>query len=158
MDFATDKRTIGCILEDKAETNSGKIFFHFEDENFTYSETNKLANKVANGYSSLGVKKGDKVIVMLPNCAEFIFNWFGLAKLGAVGCPINIAYKGDLLRHVILISDAKAVVIHEDFLERIIPLQDDLSCIEKVIIFNPSGKKPDVEIKLLIVTFDDLIN
>lgn len=154
--YPLEQRTFGYILEDKTRKDSGKTLFHFEDQKFSYEETNSLANRVANGYLSLGVKKGDKVVIMLPNCSQYIFNWFGLAKLGAVGCPINIEYKGDLLRHVILISRAKALLIHETFLERILPIQDDLSCLEIVIVYNPSGKTSDAKIKFSTRTFDDL--
>ena len=110
MGYAIEERTLGFILEDKAKRFMDKEFFFFEEEVYSYKEANEYANRVANGYASLGVRKGDKVTVMLPNCAEFIFNWFGLAKLGAVECPINIAYKGDLLRHVILTCDTGQVM------------------------------------------------
>lgn len=140
MDYPIEQRTLGYILEDKTRKNSGRTLFYFEDKSFTYDETNPYANRVANGYVSLGIRKGDKVIVMLPNCAEFVFNWFGLAKLGAVECPINIAYKGDLLRHVILTSKAKVLFIHEDFLEHLIPIQGDIDRLENIVIFNPHKK------------------
>ena len=142
MDYPIEKRTLGHILEDKTKKNGDKTFFHFEDKTFSYNETNKYANQLANGYMSLGLKKGDKVTVMMPNNAEFVFNWFGLSKLGGVDAPINTAYKGDLLRHVIRISDTRVILIHEDFVERLIPIQDDLTSVEKVVIYSPSGKKP----------------
>jgi crotonobetaine/carnitine-CoA ligase len=153
-----EKRTLRYILEEKAKKNTYKIFFHFGDEKFTYNETNQYANRVANGYLSLGVRKGDKVIVMLPNCAEFVFNWFGCAKLGVVESPINSALLGDLLRHVIHISNAKVLLIHEDFIDRIQSIQGDLTCVEKVIIYAPSGKRPDAKIKFPMITFNELVD
>ncbi|MDY7038115.1 MAG: AMP-binding protein [Thermodesulfobacteriota bacterium] len=158
MDYPIEKRTLGHILEDKTKKNGDKTFFHFEDKTFSYNETNKYANQLANGYMSLGLKKGDKVTVMMPNNAEFVFNWFGLSKLGGVDAPINTAYKGDLLRHVIRISDTRVILIHEDFVERLIPIQDDLTSVEKVVIYSPSGKKPAAKIKFPIITFDELLD
>lgn len=149
---------LGYILEDKARKYFDKTFFYFEDKKFTYSETNQFANRVANGYLSLGMRKGDKVIVMLPNCAEFVFNWFGCAKLGVVESPINPALLGDVLRHVILITNAKALLIHEDFIDRIKSLQDELTCVEKVIIYSPSGKKPKSELKFPTILFDEFVD
>ena len=156
MEYPIEKRTLGYILEDQTQRHPQKIFFHFEDKKFTYNETNQYANRVANGYLSLGVRKGDKVNVMLPNCAEFVFNWFGCAKLGAVECPINPAFLGDLLRHVINISNSKVLLIHEDFIDRVKSIQDDLSCVEKLVIYAPSGKRPDAKIKFPTITFDEL--
>ena len=155
--YAIEDRRLGYILEDKARKNADKMFFRFEDLKFTYDETNQLANKVANGYMSLGIKKGDVITTMMPNCPEFVFNWFGAAKLGAVDSPINTAYKGDLLKHVIRISDTKVLFVHEDFLERIIQIQDDLACVEKVLIYAPSGKKPDEKIKFPTLIYDEFI-
>lgn len=158
MVYPMEKRTLGFILEDKTRKNSDKTFFYFEDKKFTYNETNQYANRVANGYFSMGLNKGDKVIVMLPNCAEFVFNWFGCAKLGIVECPINPALLGDLLRHVILTSNAKVLLVHEDFIERIKSIQDDLTCVEKVIIYAPLGKRPDAKIKFPMITFNELVD
>ena len=73
MGYPTEKRTLGGILEDKASRNRDKTFFNFEDEEFAYGETDRLSNKVANGYMSLGVKKGETVTTLLPNCAASIF-------------------------------------------------------------------------------------
>ncbi|MDY7034853.1 MAG: AMP-binding protein [Thermodesulfobacteriota bacterium] len=158
MDYPIEKRALGYILEDKARKNSDKTFFYYEDKEFTYSETNKFTDQVANGYLSLGVKKGDKVTAMLPNVPEFVFHWFGLAKLGGVDSPINTAYKGDLLKHVIVNSNTKVLFIFEDFLERIVPIQDELSCLEKIVVYAPSGKRTHAEIRFPMITFDELID
>ena len=58
------------------------MLFYFKDKQFSFQETNSIANRWANGYQSSGVKRGDKVTAILPNSPEFIFHWFGLAKLG----------------------------------------------------------------------------
>lgn len=156
-EYSNDKRTIGRILKDKADVNKDKILFYFEDKAFSYREANNIANKWANGYQSLGIKKGDRVTAMLPNSPEFLFHWFGLAKLGGVDNPINTAYKGDLLRHVISLSDSKVVLIHEDFLDRIVTIQDELPKLEKIVLYAPSGKKPQVSLKIPIIPYEDML-
>ena len=113
MEYPYEKRTLGYILEDQAGRLGDKTLFRFEHETFTYQEVEEKARRAANGYQSLGVKKGDTVVAMLPTSPEFIFHWFGLAKLGAVDTPINTAYKGDLLRHVIDICKAKVMLVDE---------------------------------------------
>jgi crotonobetaine/carnitine-CoA ligase len=157
IEYSNDKRPIGRILKDKADLNKDKILFYFEDEAFTYRQVNTIANKWANGYQALGIKKGDKVTAMLPNSPQFLFHWFGLAKIGGVDNPINTAYKGDLLRHVISLSDSKAVLIHEDFLDRIVPIQEELPKLEKIILYAPSGKRPQVNLKFPIIPYEDML-
>ncbi|MDY6972414.1 MAG: AMP-binding protein [Thermodesulfobacteriota bacterium] len=158
MEYPFEKRALGHILEDRTKSKADDLFFCFEDGKFTYNETDINANKIANGYLSLGLKKGDKVTTMLPNCPEFLFNWFALAKIGAVDSAINTAYKGDLLRHVIVNSRSRAILIHEDFLERIIPIQDELYGLEKVIIHGSSDKAIEGEIKFPVISFEELMD
>ncbi len=157
MHYPPCKIPLGSILEMKTNENPDKIFFHFEDETYTYTDTNGMANLIANAYSQLGVKKGDEVVVILPNCSANIFNWFGMAKLGAVGAPINIAYKGDLLKHVINISDAKVILIREEYIDNLIRIQNDLSNIEHVVVISPSGRMPEAKARFSTIAFDDFI-
>ncbi len=58
-------------------------------QEYSYAGLNKEINRTANLFHSLGVAKGDKVALHINNCAEFIFCWFGLAKIGAIMVPIN---------------------------------------------------------------------
>jgi len=157
MEYPLKKRMLGHILEDKASKNGGKTFFSFEDKTFSYGDVDKFANQIANGYLSLGVRKGDIITTMLPNSPEFVFNWFGLAKLGAVDSAINTAYLGDLLKHVILNSNTKVLLIFDGYADRITPIQDDLTCLEKIVVHGPSAKEYKGKFKIPTITFDELI-
>jgi len=126
---------LGRILEDRSAKLGEKIYVYFKEEAITYEQVNKNSNRMANGYSNLGVKKGDKVSIMMPNCPEFLYHWFGLAKLGAVDNPINTAYKGDILKHLIMNSGSKALLVHEQFLDRIQFIIDTLEGLESIIIY-----------------------
>lgn len=140
-DYAINERTLGHILEDKAKTNKDKVFVQFRDEKkVTYAEINEIANRFGNSFSELGVKKDDKVCIFLPNCLEYIYAWFGLAKIGAVEVPINTAYKGYLLGYIINQSDANVLVVDKGYLERVKPIQDSLEKIKNVIVY--SGEEP----------------
>lgn len=56
---------------------------------YSYLELNQEINRTTNLFYTLGIRKGDKVALHLDNCPEFIFCWFGLAKIGAIMVPIN---------------------------------------------------------------------
>ena len=62
---------------------------------FSYASLNEEINRTANLFHSLGIRKGDKVALHLDNCPEFIFCWFGLAKIGAIMVPINARLLGE---------------------------------------------------------------
>ena len=144
----------GELLEEKAKKNKDKVFLYFEDKKVTYKEINDIANRVANGFLKLGVQKRDNMCIMLPNCPEFLYTWFGLAKIGAVEVPVNIALKGDFLRYIIDNCDAKIMVIDNQFLERVKFIQDDLPKLERLIIIGD-----EVEgMKFASTPFGELLN
>ena len=68
--------------ESKVEKNAGKVFLYYGNDEVTYSDFDTKINQVANGLVEIGVKKEDRVCLMLPNIPEFLYSWFGLAKIG----------------------------------------------------------------------------
>ena len=76
------------------------IIFH-GGETWTGGETLELVRRAAKGLQDMGVKKGEHVLSWQPNNREAVLTWFGLNYLGAVYVPINTAYKGNLLRHLV---------------------------------------------------------
>ncbi|MFI4986598.1 MAG: ATP-dependent acyl-CoA ligase [Alphaproteobacteria bacterium] len=118
-DYPLSRRTIGHMLADKARRVGSAIWLIFGDRRFSYAQAHALSNRYANGFRDLGVRKGDHVAVMLPNCPEFFWTIWGLAKLGAVGVPLNTAARGDLLRYFVTQSDSRFVVVAKDYADRI---------------------------------------
>ena len=133
-EYSLQEMTIGKILEDKAQRNKGKVLARFKDLTVTYEEMNATANRMANAFADMGVKKGDRVCVMLPNCLEYLYAWFGLAKMGAVKVPINTAYKGHLLQYIINNCDAEVILIDQQYLSRLKFIEIGLTTLNKVII------------------------
>jgi non-ribosomal peptide synthetase component F len=96
-DYPLKQRTIGHLLADKAARVGDRTWLIFAEQRYTYAQAHELSNRYANGFHELGIGKGDHVAVMLPNCSEFIWTIWGLAKLGAVTVPLNTAARGELL-------------------------------------------------------------
>ena len=99
QEYAQQDRVLSGIIEDKARQHPNHVVFQFRDEPITFEQLNHNINKAANGFTAMGIKHGDKVALMLPNSAEFLYAWFGLNKIGAVEVPINVALKGTGLVH-----------------------------------------------------------
>jgi crotonobetaine/carnitine-CoA ligase len=110
---------LGEVLAERARTHGRSPFLELRDGELTYEEVDTTANRVAAGLASQGVDRGDHVAVMLPNSADFVHVIFALARLGAVAVPVNTAYKGDLLRHVLDTSDATALVVDGGYLDHV---------------------------------------
>jgi carnitine-CoA ligase len=108
------------LLERRAAETPDRIYAWFEaGEPWTYREARRQAARTANALRALGVRRGDKVVSWLPNGPDAIRLWFGLNYLGAVYVPINLAYRGGLLQHVIENSDARLIVAHAQLLPRL---------------------------------------
>ena len=94
------------LLEAQASKNPSKVFLYFDEQEVTYKEFNEQINRAANVFLDLGVKKGDRVCFFLPNCPEYLYAWFGLAKIGAVLVPINTNYKTEETKYIVNHSEA----------------------------------------------------
>ena len=80
----------------------------------------------------------ERVLVWLPNGPEILRSWFALAFLGAVYAPVNLAYRGDLLEHVIANSGARVMIVHAALVERLRGLE--LANLERVVVI---GRMPE---------------
>ena len=117
-----DMRT---FWETKVERNPDKVFLYYGDEEFTYSEVDAKVNQVANDFVGIGVEKGDKISLMLRNVPEFLYSWFGLAKIGGVMVPVNTAFKANEARYVVNHSEASGLIASQDTLQVALEIQKD---------------------------------
>lgn len=82
------------MWDDLAERHGSKTALICESSDgeirqYSYASLNEEINRTANLFHASGIRKGDKVALHLDYCPEFIFCWFGLAKIGAIMVPIN---------------------------------------------------------------------
>ncbi|NJB66403.1 crotonobetaine/carnitine-CoA ligase [Desulfobaculum xiamenense] len=108
------------MWDDLARTHGDKTALVFEDiegatSAFSYAQLNCEINRAANLFLGLGIGKGDRVAVQLYNTPEFIFCWFGLAKIGAITVPVNVHYLHNESEYLINKCGAKTVVTEEKF-------------------------------------------
>ena len=121
-------------IERRAASFPDSVALHFEGETITYKELNLRANRVANGLQGLGVKKGDRVAIMLPNIPEFVYALLGTLKLGAITVPFNTLYKGGEILHILKDSGAKALIALTNFAPMINEIRPELPALEQVIL------------------------
>ncbi|MBO4322461.1 MAG: acyl--CoA ligase [Clostridia bacterium] len=91
----------------------------------TWGEFDARANRIANLLISEGVKKGDKVALLLMNCLEWLPAYFGILKTGALAVPMNYRYTADEIRYCLDLSESSFLIFGEEFIgrvEEILPL------------------------------------
>jgi carnitine-CoA ligase len=110
---------VGDVLRARAETHGDAAFLKFRDGELSFADVDVAADRYANGFAAEGVARGDHVAVMLPNCPEFVPVIVALARLGAVAVPVNTAYRGELLRHVLDSADVSTLLIDAEYADRL---------------------------------------
>ena len=139
------------MLERNARNAPAKICCRFADgATWNYAETLRHTQETASLFSSLGIKRGDLVLVWLPNGPEIIRTWFALNYLGAVFVPLNLDYRGRLLEHVIRETRSRFMVAHPQLVERLEAI--DRSSLETVLTVG--GHNGDVGAGLNILETD----
>ncbi|MBF6134739.1 AMP-binding protein [Nocardia otitidiscaviarum] len=134
---------LGDVLASRAITHRTDPFLRFHGGQIGYGEVDEMANRVARGLISVGVGPGDHVAVMLPNCPEFLYVIFALARLRAVAVPVNTAHRGEMLRHVLADSDAVLLIADGDYVERLIPLAHKVPGLRTVIVGPGADGEPE---------------
>ncbi|WP_141578971.1 AMP-binding protein [Actinomadura sp. WMMA1423] len=125
---------LGDVLRSQAQVHRRQTFLRFREGEISYGEVDAAADRLARAFSAAGIARGDHVGVMLPNCADFVHVIFALARLGAVAVPINIAYRGELLRHVLDSSDSGWLIVDGPYAERLVEIADRLPKLERVVV------------------------
>ncbi len=115
-----DQVVLGEILDRHARERPDRLFARFEDgQEWSYGELHSHVRRTAAGLAALGVRRGDRVAVWLPNGAGILRVWFAINYLGAVYVPINLAYRGAILGHALQLSGARLAVLHADLAPRL---------------------------------------
>ena len=110
------ERSLGEFLREAVARKPDKVFLEIGGQGITYQECLRRSEETAAMFRALGVSRGDRVALFLPNCPEFLYCWFGLSLLGVISVPVNTAYKRDEAAYILNNSEALALVAHQSLL------------------------------------------
>lgn len=103
------------VLEETARKMPSQTATVFMGGRLTYGQVNSLADTFAAALAGLGVKKGDRVAVHLPNCPQFVIAYYGVLKAGGIIVPTNPLYAERELEHQLNNSGAKVILTMSKF-------------------------------------------
>lgn len=106
-----DPATVTQLLLDRTDLTPDAVFIWSGDTSVTFADALDRAARLAAGLTQLGLRRGDPVVVMLPNSLEFLDTWFALSLLGAVLVPLNTALVGDGLSYITAHCEARVAVV-----------------------------------------------
>src|SRR5260370_462602 len=116
------------------EGRENKICLYFQLKTYTYGEAARMSNRVGNALRSLGVELEDRVLIVLPDCPEFVWTWFGAARIGAVITMVNPLLPADDYRYYLEYTRARATIVHESFLKPFIEAAADANYLRSVLV------------------------
>jgi acyl-CoA synthetase (AMP-forming)/AMP-acid ligase II len=134
---------LGAKIAKNAQDFPDKTAVIFKDKAFTYAELNDRATRFGNGVRALGLAPRDRVAVILRNRSEYLEIIYGLAKAAVTVVPVNWRFAPEEVRYVIDHSEASAVVVAEEFLDKLIPIMDDLTRVDTNRIIYLDSTPPD---------------
>ena len=117
---------LGQSLKLNAKKYPNTVALKDTDRQFTYPEVNRRVNQLAHRLLSLGLSKGDKVAVLLENSIEIVEVFLATAKTGLVIVPINFRLLSEDVEYIANNSDAKALVVHDEFTSTVDPIKNKL--------------------------------
>ncbi len=93
----------------------------------SWSVFNEKANRFANLLISRGIKKNDKVAILLMNCLEWLPIYFGILKTGALAVPLNFRYAPDEIKYCLDLAEVDVLVFGPEFIGRVEGIADEIS-------------------------------
>ena len=90
---------------------------HISDLTFSYAQVDEISGRVASALAGLGLRRGDKVAVQLPNMPQFLFSYFAILKAGLVMVPLNPLLKAPEVAYQLQDSESRALITFEGFAE-----------------------------------------
>jgi crotonobetaine/carnitine-CoA ligase len=123
------------LVEAHARATPDKPCMVMDDRVLTYAQVEAEANRWARGLAQHGVRKGDRVLLMIPSGIEHVLIWLGLCKLGALMVPVNEAYKGNMLRHQASDSAAAIAIVDQVHVPRWIEVAQGLPDLKVVALY-----------------------
>lgn len=134
----TADRHLGRILQIQARDNGNTAFLINDEQRITFSEAESITNRLASGFTELGVGKGDRVSLFMGNVPEMVLICLALNKIGAAWVPICTDYKGQWLLDTLQRSRARVLVTDDEYAPRIQELDQPLN-VEHILLVNSKG-------------------
>src|SRR5215470_15868242 len=131
------------LLDRTVSHYPGHIAFIYYGTKLSYAQFSSLANRFATGLQRLGIKKGDRVAIALPNIPQYPIAFYGALRAGAVVVPTNPLYTEREMQHQLADSGARVLVML-DTLYPVVRAVRQQTALEHIILTSPADFLPPV--------------
>jgi len=126
------------ILDRAAQEHPNQTAILFQGRELKYHQLKRRVDNLANAFKNLGLDKGDRVCLFLPNCPEYVLAYWALLKAGGVVVPTSILRTDEGIFHEVTSSDSRFMVCKEVHLERAMALRNHTN-LEGILIASDAG-------------------
>lgn len=159
------------LIEHHGKILGEKPYILYDDEKISFAEFYRGTCRAANGLAAHGAKVGDGVAILMGNCPEYLYIFYGMPRRGYYTVPVNVSLKGDGLRFILTDSDVKYLIVDDTLYPKVVELGSAVGSIEKIFVrhttdeplpqgtvdlkglFEASSEKPDHIIEDGAITF-----
>lgn len=133
--------TVNIFIDRHMQEGRGdKVAIYYLDQQITYREIQEKVNQTGNALKALNLGMEDRVLLLLLDCPEFVYSFFGAMKIGAVPIPTNTMLKPTDYEYLLNDSRAQAVVVSDELVSNITDIQDNLQYLRHIIVVGkPAG-------------------
>ena len=132
------KEPLFNALENAAERYPNQAAVLYNDSSLKYRQLKRLVDRLAAGLANLGLEKGDRVNIYLPNCIEFVLSYWAVIKAGGAAVLTSTMHTVEGLKHEVCTPASKMVICREDYLENALAAAED-SQVERMIVTSTRG-------------------
>jgi len=149
------------------EGRENKVCLYYEEQTYTYGETARMANRVGNALRELGVEMEDRVLIVLPDSPEFVWTWFGSARIGAVITMVNPLLPAEDYKYYLDYTRARVAVIHESLRDTFAEAVASARYLKSVMVVGqveagsrplPDSETPQSKAKVKEFSFDAFVH
>jgi crotonobetaine/carnitine-CoA ligase len=132
--ISDEQHTINELLDRRLEEDPDGEYLDVCGTKLTAAGVASTANRLGNALGDLGVTKGERVATLVDNSPEALLAWWGAVRGGAIGVPINTAFKGYYLRHQLQDSGSRVLVVERDLVDRAADVVGEVEGLEHVVV------------------------
>ena len=131
--FMNEHSTLPQLLSYQVEKRPDAPCLIHEDRCWSYAEFASEMERVARAFVALSLRRGDRVALLLPNCPEFLWTVFAMARTGGVFVPLNTAQTADELKYLLTHSEARFLLTTRAFMPVLDTIRGDCPDLEHVV-------------------------
>jgi crotonobetaine/carnitine-CoA ligase len=127
------------LIEHNARELGDKPYILWDEERISFEQYYQSTCRAANGLTAQGAQAGDGVALLMGNCPEYLYCFYGLPMGGYYTVPVNVSLKGDGLKYILDHSDVKYLVVDDALYPRVAELEETPGAIRKIFVRRTTG-------------------